>query len=217
MRIHRRDEGSDEFWPAYTDILMVLSLILVLLVVTFVITQPDNRVKDEQERRKNSFVEKFDKVMKEERDKKLMDLRSPPGETQTITFSDQMLFDKGDAELRLPAGRASLAKLAGLMREFLTPTPIFETVKVNGHTDEDAIKTVQFPSNWHLSSARATSVVYFLVQNRIDPRVLSATGFAQYHDWRPNGERISSKAQKRRIEIELHYPDAWIADQMRKK
>lgn len=217
MRVQRRDDGHDDFWPAYTDILMVTCLVLILLVVTFVITRPDNRIKEEQERRKNAFVTRFNKVMTIERGKNLVGLHSPPGERQIISFSDQMLFDKGDAALKRSEGRTSLTKLSRLMAEFLGPTPGFKTIKVNGHTDEDAIHTTQFPSNWHLSSARATSVVYFLVQHGIAPGVLSATGFAEFRPVDPLGNVIREKAKKRRIEIELLYPEDWIASQVRKK
>lgn len=211
------DSTLEDFWPAYVDILMVVSLILILLVLAFVLNKPDDRVHQEQKRRKTQFEAAFHQHMRDEEKARLVSFYSPPGETQTITFSDQLLFDSGDAELRRPQGRASLKKLAALFSRYiyLKKGPLFETVVVNGHTDEDPISTVRYPSNWHLSSARATSVVYFFVQNGLNPQMLSAVGYAQFRAWRPvTRQPIANKAQKRRIEVVLSYPEAFIAKQM---
>lgn len=215
MRVFSNDDGYEDFWPAYTDILMVTVLILTLLVVTFSITRNDDSIKQEQERRKAIFATRFHAVLKTEEAKDLVRLSSPPGERQIITFSDQLLFDKGDAELRRKEGQASLAKLSQVLQKFTTSPMLLQAVRVNGHTDEDPIETPQFPSNWHLSSARATTVVYFFTKHGLRPEHLSSAGFAEYRPYDAFGNRLKDKAKKRRIDIELLYPEDWLTSQKR--
>jgi chemotaxis protein MotB len=211
MRGRFRVEANEDFWPAYTDILMVTTLILILLVVTFVISRQDDSVPRELERRKEEFRKAFKAKLGTEAARKQVFLFSPPGERQTISFSDALLFDQGDARLTKPAGIQALSKVAGLLR---SKASLYKTINVNGHTDIFPIQTPQFPSNWHLSSARATSVVYYLVGSGLSPRALSARGFAEFRPYDPNGNLITSQARKRRIEIEVEYPLQWISDQI---
>jgi flagellar motor protein MotB len=213
MRRGVAGDSDDEFWPAYTDILMVTCLILILLLVSFVISRTDNHIREEQDRRKRQFATEFNHDLADEVARHQVSLISPKGERQVISFSDQLLFDVGDAALTKPAGLASLAKLSILIKRHLVGEALFNSVKVNGHTDEDPIVTVEFPSNWHLSGARATSVVYFLVKHGIPPQELSATGYAEFQPVDAAGHLITDKARKRRIDIELLYPEDWIARQ----
>jgi chemotaxis protein MotB len=217
MTGHTQDGQLEEFWPAYVDILLVVSLILVMLVLTFVLARPDTRVREERERRKAEFARAFERVMGNEVRAGLATLLSPPGEMQAVTFADQLLFDSGDATLRRPRGRESLKHLATLCNSFLKRPggPLFETLVVNGHTDEDPITTAPFPSNWHLSSARATSVVYFFVQHGVEPGRLSAVGYGEHRARNPiTLKPIVEKARKRRIEVVISYPEAFISRQL---
>ena len=214
MRGRVRVESPDEFWPAYTDILMVTALILVLLVVTFVISRQDNSVQNELDRRKQAFQKAFNERLAPEAKAGHITLISPPGERQTITFSDQLLFDLGDARITRPDGKVALTKVSSLLKSL---GPLYKSIQVNGHTDEDPISTPQYPSNWHLSSARATSVVYYFVGQGLPPTLFSATGYAEFRPLDPNGNRIASKPRKRRIEIEVLYPLDWIGQQLSAK
>lgn len=212
MRLLATADGHEDFWPAYTDILMVTCLVMVLLAATFALLRQDDRVAEELKRRKQSFSERFDAHMAEARRKGHVTLASPAGERQVISFSDTLLFRKGDAALTQPIGVTTLARLAGLLGPMLRAQSHFHTVQVNGHTDPDPIETTQYPSNWHLSSARATSVVYYLTQwCGVMPERLSATGFAHYSPFAPNGAKLVDKARMRRIEVVLLYPQDWIA------
>jgi chemotaxis protein MotB len=212
MRTYRHADSEGEIWPAYTDILMVTCLTLILLAVTMSLVRNDDHISKERERRKEIFSARFNQALGQEIKQGLVKLYSPVGESQTITFSDQLLFEKGDAELRRENGRASLDKVTKLFKQVSNP-PLFSSISVKGHTDEDPVQTVEFPSNWHLSSARATSVVYFFTKAGIQPERLTAMGFAEFNPQTPEGEVIKEKARKRRVEIELRYPDAWIDQQ----
>jgi chemotaxis protein MotB len=81
-------------------------------------------------------------------------------------------------------------------------------VTVEGHTDNTPINTPQFPSNWELSGMRASSVVRLFVENGVDPRRLTATGYA---DQRPvdDNATVEGRSRNRRvaITIESRTPD----------
>ena len=64
------------------------------------------------------------------------------------------------------------------------------------------ISTFQFPSNWELSSARATSVVKFLIEQGIPPNRLVAAGFGQYQPLDTGNDEIAFR-RNRRIEFKL--------------
>ncbi|MEA1676698.1 OmpA/MotB family protein [Nitrospirillum sp. BR 11163] len=89
----------------------------------------------------------------------------------TIAIKDRILFASGRADLA-PSGRRLLATVA---RGLGTLTGI---ITVEGHTDDVAISTARFPTNWELSSARASAVVRELIANGVDPARLRAVGYA---------------------------------------
>ncbi|WP_024298535.1 flagellar motor protein MotD [Methylomicrobium lacus] len=91
-----------------------------------------------------------------------------------LQMNSELLFLSGSAELAL-ASRPVLKKVA----EVLKPLP--NQINVEGHTDNLPIDTVKFPSNWELSSSRATTVVREFVNNGIDPPRLSAIGYGEFH------------------------------------
>ncbi len=107
--------------------------------------------------------------------------------------SDRVLFVPGEAAVQ-PEGITILKVIAESLRGL--PNPIV----VEGHTDSTPISTPRFPSNWELSTARATSVVRDLIANGIDPRRISAAGYA---DTRPiaKGSSAAARAKNRRVEI----------------
>ena len=82
------------------------------------------------------------------------------------------------------------------------PKNINWILRVDGHTDQVPIKTLRFPSNWELSTARAVSVVKFLIDEGIPAEKLAATGFGKFQ---PIDPRETEKAfrRNRRIEFKL--------------
>ncbi|BAU58434.1 OmpA family protein [Halorhodospira halochloris] len=121
------------------------------------------------------------------------------GEEDTLTFrlDDAVLFETAGAEL-LPEGQDAIDELV----------PIFEAtgarISIEGHTDNIPISTAQFPSNWELSSARASSVLRYLADQGIAQNRMRAIG---YGDIRPiaSNETAEGRAQNRRVEITLHF------------
>ena len=112
-----------------------------------------------------------------------------------IRFSDEVLFKKGSAKLRPEA--FDILRSVGI--KLLEKNP--KSIEVEGHTDSTPIRSRQFPSNWELSSARATSVVKFLISVvNIDPSKLQATGHGEFKPIAPNNSR-SNMAKNRRVEV----------------
>ncbi len=72
---------------------------------------------------------------------------------------------------------------------------------MEGHSDDVPISTSQFASNWELSTARATRVVEFLVDEcGLDPARLAAAGYAEYRPRLPNAS-AAARARNRRVDI----------------
>ena len=112
-----------------------------------------------------------------------------------ITFDDKYLFAPGSAQLGTNAKKI-LDKVGVLIcKKF-----ILHQMLVEGHTDSTSINSNQFPSNWELSSARACSVVRYLISRfKFAPSLFSAIGYA---DTRPLETAISPKdPANRRVEV----------------
>lgn len=79
-------------------------------------------------------------------------------------------------------------------------------ITVSGHTDNRPISTVQFPSNWELSSARAGSVVRYLIESGLAPERFKVEGMASTQALASNATDVG-RARNRRVEITLERPD----------
>jgi len=123
-----------------------------------------------------------------------------------LTLLGQVLFESGEAELT-PLG----LKIMKQVGQVLATLPD-KYIQVEGHTDNNPIYgrlQNQYPTNWELSTARATTVLRYLIeQTKMDPKDFGATGYA---DTRPvtTNETEEGRAQNRRVEIVL-YPEQTI-------
>jgi chemotaxis protein MotB len=117
---------------------------------------------------------------------------------------DRVLFDSGQAQVK-PAGLKVLKQVSAV----LTKTSD-KQIRIEGHTDNVPISSKlkdRFQSNWELSTARATSVVRYLIdQGGVDRQSLSAVGHADTHPIASN-ESEEGRTSNRRIEIVLHPKD----------
>ena len=112
-----------------------------------------------------------------------------------LTFDDKYLFAAGSAHLANDARRL-LDKVGVLIcKKF-----ILHSMLIEGHTDSYAMSNAKFPSNWELSSARACSVVRYLIERfQFASSLFTAAGYA---DTRPLETAISPKDPiNRRVEI----------------
>jgi chemotaxis protein MotB len=118
-----------------------------------------------------------------------------------FVFQSEVFFDTGQAVL-LPEGKSELDKVANALIDLdkQIPSEIAWVLRVDGHTDVRPINSPIFKSNWELSSARAISVVQYLVSLGVPPQRLVAAGFAEFQ---PLDTAQTEEAYKRNRRIEL--------------
>lgn len=119
-----------------------------------------------------------------------------------ISLKDSILFAPGSAELS-PEARRTLDRLARNLQATLEPPTSAQArpIRVEGHTDNTPIGTAQFPSNWELSTARATNIVRYLVSaHHFDPQRMSAAGYGEFKPVAQNST-IEGKQKNRRVDI----------------
>ncbi|RKY41172.1 MAG: hypothetical protein DRP81_08640 [Candidatus Omnitrophota bacterium] len=141
----------------------------------------------------------YKKALKENEYKKLEEIlghdvwiRSRQGGA-SIVFRGDMLFDSGKAELKkecLPV----LEKIAKVINFTVCP------ISIEGHTDDRPIHTPKYPSNWELSLFRASSVLKYFMDKKINPSRFSIGGYAHTRPLYPNNSE-ENRAKNRRVEI----------------
>ncbi len=117
-------------------------------------------------------------------------------------LTDKLLFDSGSATLQ-PAGSPLLEEISHLLN-----VDQKHPITVEGNTDNQPIHSSQFPSNWELSTDRATTVVRYLIAHGVQDQRLSAAGSADLHPLASNFT-AAGRARNRRVDIVLNriYPD----------
>jgi chemotaxis protein MotB len=113
-----------------------------------------------------------------------------------VRLGDKILFDPGKTDLK-PEGKEALKQVTAVLKELLN-----RNFQVAGHTDNIPIKSAKFRSNWDLSTARAVEVTNFMISAGMEPKRLSAAGYAAESPVAPN-DTPENKAKNRRIEITL--------------
>lgn len=123
-------------------------------------------------------------------------------------FSSAAFFASGTATLS-DSGQSILGSLLGRLQ---SPNFAVYRITVEGHTDDEPISSLQFPSNWELSVARAAAVVRFFVAQGIRSDRLRAAGYADTRPLAPNRDAAgnpipANRAMNRRVVIELEKID----------
>ncbi len=121
----------------------------------------------------------------------------------SLNIVDRILFDSGSDKIK-KNGREVLTRVAEILGRVSD-----REIRVEGHTDNVPIGYLlakKFPSNWELSTARATTVVKYLQEAGLDPSLLSATGHSEYRPVASN-DTPEEQAKNRRIEILLMHRD----------
>lgn len=111
-----------------------------------------------------------------------------------IRVNNKVLFDAGSAEIK-PDAEKTLAQIMKVL------TKIDNPVIIEGHTDSTPIKNAKYPSNWELSTARATNIISYMVdKSGISPKRLCAVGYGEYKPISDNTS-ISGRMINRRVDI----------------
>lgn len=108
-----------------------------------------------------------------------------------IELKDSILFASGSADPSLQA-QAIFDEIALILKGYPNP------VQVEGYTDNVPIKSALYPSNWELSTARASAIVKWLAIKGVEPTRLSAVGFGEFQPIADNAT-VEGRAQNRRV------------------
>lgn len=108
-----------------------------------------------------------------------------------LSTDSELMFESAQADLS-PSARRFLHNLALLLNRYAC------NIIVEGHTDPLPISSKLYPSNWELSSARASSVVRFLIDEGIAAERLMAVGRADTKPFRPSGDALGKQQQRQR-------------------
>lgn len=153
---------------------------------------------DRQDQRADDVMELLNAVLAPDLQRDLVSVEERDGRIM-ITFPDAALFQSGSAGLAEDA-RPLIQKVANVLAQTSGP------IAVVGHTDDVPISTARFPSNWELSTARATSVLRGMEQaDGLDMQRLMVMGFADKKPVAPN-DTPENRAKNRRVEIILRQP-----------
>lgn len=118
------------------------------------------------------------------RDKKGLILRS----------NNSIFFEEGSADLTTK-GENVLSEIAKELSKIENP------IIIEGHTDSTPINNIKFPSNWELSTTRATNIVKFLINNyNFSPKRLSAVGYGEFSPVIDN-DNVKNRSKNRRVDI----------------
>ena len=121
-----------------------------------------------------------------------------------FVFQSEVLFPSGSADLN-EAGAEEMAKVANALVDLQEEIPdeINWVLRVDGHTDNVPLSgRTGYADNWELSSARATSVVKYFIDQGVPPTRLVAAGFGEFQPLDPE-DTPEARARNRRIELKL--------------
>jgi chemotaxis protein MotB len=205
-----KEEGGEDWLVTYAD---AITLLMAFFVLLYTVSEPN------QHKFETKMGGVFEQFSGEKTAMPLQDLReqvstliSETGEATeakttdsgiSFEFKSAKMFAPGSAQI-LESGIALLDRVAQMVT-FMGYDDY--RVEVQGHTDDIPINTVQFPSNWELSAARAAAV-RFLVSRGVEPERLVAVGYGDTRPKAPNRDEAGqpipeNQSQNRRVEIEI--------------
>lgn len=194
---HREGEGTP--WSVLADVAITIVLVLIVFIVLqFMQTFRERAINTELATRQHEVRQLIRDAVG---DSTQVRVDSVAPDRQRMVFSSEILFETCQAKLK-PAG-IDLLKMIGAV--IGARSSYLESVMVEGHTDRQPILAARdgcpYPSNWELSSARATRVVaLFSSEQLIDDFKLSAVGRAEFHP-----VDTTQLDPNRRIELILQY------------
>ena len=149
----------------------------------------------ELQRYRSDFFGRLGELLKDRKDIRVVGDR--------FVFESEVLFPSGSATLT-PEGTAAMDQLATAIADLekTIPDEIDWALQIDGHTDARPISSAQFPSNWELSTARASSVVKYMITRGVPADRLVAAGYGEFRPIEP-GTGDDALQKNRRIELKL--------------
>jgi chemotaxis protein MotB len=187
----KKSEVGELGRPAPTWMVSYSDLVTQLLTFFIMLFALSSAATEDQLKK---IKEKIDNYVKQNQLEKFVSTKITQKEGLVITFSEKYMFDSGKAEI-YPEAKEVIKNIASL----LIDEP--NRISIEGHTDNTPINTPEFPSNWELSTKRATNVLKYLLEElKFDPIRLTAAGFGEWHPVAPN-DTPENKAKNRRVDL----------------
>jgi flagellar motor protein MotB len=193
MRLNRLNEVEIDVWPAFTDFLTSVLIIVVLFVfgiffsnIARSLVQRHNEFEDMQANQQTVRLQ-----LQKELGSKSVEISENGSLQRIILRVDEqggggVLFPSGKADLSAP-GQALVTKIAAVLMDNRVH---YDKIQVEGHTDDVPLGGGAYASNWELSAARAGAVVKFIIDESkrkqppgLEPWRFSANGAAEYHPY----------------------------------
>lgn len=206
-------ESQDIWLTSYGDLMTILLVFFILLISASKISSV------KFERIKEAFTPPSEKIIDEINLTELAEMLRNKIEEQNLSslariveddsdvkliLQDRLLFPSGSAQLK-PESVPILEQIVSVFKNI----PPYTRISIEGHTDDNPIHNIEYPSNWHLSSARALSVleVFYRLENCNEKCELR--GFGKYQPIVPNrdndGKPIpENQATNRRVVVRIY-------------
>ncbi len=214
-----KEHDESNWLISYADMMTLLCVFYIMMFSMSKINVPEfEHVKKEMAKHFNSKYEsptedlgKFINQVVQEAGVSKEVLTTSDGVSVSVAFQSTLFFDSLSAEMS-DQGRGILAKfISGLMAKQTQLGKSYKIV-VEGHTDSQPVMGGAFPSNWELSSSRATRVIRLFIDGGFDARNLLAIG---YSDTQPLAEsrnldgswNLENLAKNRRVMVRILMPD----------
>lgn len=212
-------EGDTDLWLiTYADL---ITLLLCFFILLFASANIDQNVWDQVKASYNSKVKnkkvstplseikyQLDSMLMKEVNEKNLEIENKDNAIN-MRFLSNSFYNSGDAIL-LPEGKDIVDKIFDIIDSVSKSKKADFKIDVEGHTDDNPIKTKEFPSNWELSVARASNVVRYLIDRGMEPGRLKASGYADTQPVVPNrnpqGVALpDNQSVNRRVVLRIHY------------
>ena len=227
-----RDDDSEDWLVTYAD---AITLLMAFFVLFFSFSKVDLEIYDQvaaglnenmasKERKddKNELEEDLRDILIQEGAEEAVKVGTDADGSITLELDGGAFFKPGSADLTDQA----VPVLKSIYEELASPIYQSFNISVEGHTDDDPISSLKFPSNWELSSGRASTVVRFMITEGMKNTRLKATGFADTRPKFPNRDEqgapiIDNMIANRRVVLRINrkpiYQEVKIPKFRRKK
>jgi chemotaxis protein MotB len=160
--------------------------------------RPTKGEKKQRSRKRERDISRLRQIIREKQLTEIIKLRENE-EGIHITIGDPALFDSGKAEIK-----PEILPILNQIIEVVSTGNEF--IRVEGHTDNVPINTIQYRNNWELSISRALSVISYIQsqQQQLDPKRLRPVGCGEFHPVSTN-DTPDGRALNRRVEIYINF------------
>ncbi|MFH1379250.1 MAG: OmpA family protein, partial [bacterium] len=183
MVIRKAEQTSEKGnWMLTYGCLMTQLLVFFVMLFALASATTEDQLKKIQRRVRNYVTEHHHEQL-------IQDVINDKG--LVISISSNLMFKSGEAELASDSAREVIKDLFAIFTEY--PNRVI----IEGHTDDRRIHTERFPSNWELSTARATTLTRYLIEElAFSPEKVTSSGYGEFHPLESN-ETPEGRAKNR--------------------